>query len=209
MAFDFDFNPSGADRVNFYVGDGTGSGRKTIAYKLTANGLEPQPGFGGFTAQSGQTISPTLFHSGGMAPRLSSEGTNLDIVITETYLAPIFIPCNMTLTGLAVFNGTAVAGNLTVYLADSTGKVLANSASTAQSGTTAYQRVAFSAPLAVKGPATYFAAVQGSSASGDLRCHVFGNFPAGKLTSTTYGTLATFTPPTTFTTGLGPMVSCY
>jgi hypothetical protein len=44
---------------------------------------------------------------------------------------------------VALLNGSAVAGNVTAILYDSNGGIVANSASTAQSGTAAYQQIPF------------------------------------------------------------------
>jgi hypothetical protein len=180
------------------------------AVKVSRNGITGLNGLGGIgVADERQTLSARLMHTGATKASASTDGTNLDIVTTETYVAELFVPANATLTGIAIFNGSAVAGNVQVFLADSTGAVVASSASTAQSGTDAYQRVPFIAPYAVKGPGTYYVAVQGNNAGGDINTHIFGNFGAGKLTSTVFGTLVSFTPPTTFTTGLGPICSLY
>lgn len=154
-------------------------------------------------------ISPRLCHSGGEPATATADGTNLDIVTTETYISEVFLPANATITGIAVFNGTAVAGNLTVFLCNSLGVVLASSASTAASGTTAYQRIPLSVAYSAKGPGTYYIAVQGNNAGGDLRTHTVGNFGASKATGGTYGTLVSITPPTTFTTAVGILASLY
>jgi hypothetical protein len=164
---------------------------------------------GGINASGGFAVDPRLVHTGGEPAIATTSGTNLDIVTTETYKAEVFIPSNMTITGIAVFNGTAVAGNLTVGLANSSGASVAASASTAASGTTAYQRIALSTPYAAKGPATYYVWVQGNNTGGDIRTHTVGNFTAEKSTGDTYGTYVTATPATTFTTGVGPIASLY
>jgi hypothetical protein len=152
---------------------------------------------------------PTVWNSGNAPPPTTTTGTDLTTVVTESYLAQIYIPINTLVTGLSVLNGTAVAGNLTLALYDDQGKLLANTASTAQAGIAAYQQIAFTAPITVIGPGTYFALVQSNNVAARLRTHILGNFPAGKLTAGVYGTLVAFTPPTTFTTGLGPIISTY
>lgn len=165
---------------------------------------------GGVAAAAGFTMSPKLFHSGGMPARVSTDGTDATPSVTETYVVAVNILANCTVTGVAQMNGSATgSGNITVFLADSTGTVLASSATTAISGTDAYQRVPFSSTYAAKGPATYFIAVQYDNTSTRFNTHVFGDFPAGKITSTVYGTLVSFTAPSTFTTGLGPIASLY
>ena len=117
----------------------------------------------------------------------------------------------MTLTGIAILNGSAVAGNVSTMLYRATGSLVAGSlsAATAQSGTAAYQ--AFACGTASLIPAgTYYVAVQFSSASARFRSHVLGAFGAGKITSTVAGTAPSgVSPPTTFTTNLGPIASLY
>jgi hypothetical protein len=162
----------------------------------------------GIDSASGLT-APTVFHSGQAPPVAATSGTDTTPVVTETYVSSVFVACNTDLTGIAVLNGSAVAGNMTVALADSTGGVIANSASTAASGTAAYQQVPFTAPIKVKGPGLYYILVQNNNTSNRFRSHPIGNFRAGKLTSQVYGTLPPFTPPTGFTADLGPIASTY
>lgn len=161
------------------------------------------------SAAGGTRPSPRNCHSGGEPAIATTSGTNLDIVTTETYIAEVFVPATATVTGIGIFNGTAVAGNVQVFLANAAGTVVASSASTAASGTTAYQLVPFSTPYTAAGPGTYYVCVQGNNSGGDLRTHVVGTFGASKATSTVFGTLASITPPTTFTTGVGPIASLY
>lgn len=167
---------------------------------------------GGVAAAGGFAVRGSSFHTGGNPPLAAADGTNLDIVITETYRCEIYVPANFSSTGIAVFNGTAVAGNLQAWLIDSTGTGIASlvTASTAASGTTAFQRIPWvGGPFTIKGPATYWVAVQGNNAGGDLRTHVVGSFGADKQSGTTFGTLTVATAPVTFTTGLGPLASLY
>ena len=63
--------------------------------------------------------------------------------------------------------------------------------------------------MALKGPATYWVAVQGDNAGGDIRAHTVGNFGADKQTGTTYGAITVATAPSTFPTAVGPIASLY
>jgi hypothetical protein len=153
--------------------------------------------------------SISVFNSGDAPPPTTTTGTDLTTVVTETYLSRIFIPVNATLTGLSVLNGSAVAGSLTLALYDSTGAVVARTASTAQAGVAAYQQIAFTAPYEAIGPGIYFAAVQSNNTSARLRTHTLGNFTTGKQTAGTYGTFVAFTSPNSFSTGVGPIISTY
>ena len=152
---------------------------------------------------------PVVFHTGEMAPPTTTTGTDTTPVVTEEYVARVFVPLNALLTGVALLNGSAVAGNVTAILYDSTGAIVANSASIAQSGTAAYQKFVFASPYQAKGPASYYIGFQFDSTSARFRTHILGNFGAAKKTGQTYGTLTTLTPPTTFTTDLGPIADTY
>lgn len=157
---------------------------------------------GGFTA-------PVVFHTGGTSPATATTGTDTTPVVTETYIAEVFIPCNTTITGLALLNGSAVAGNIKLALASSAGAILAQTASTAASGTAGYQSVPLTATYAIKGPAKYFVLLQCNNTSMRFRSHAVGVFGAGKKTGETYGTFTAITPPAGFTANLGPIVSTY
>lgn len=152
---------------------------------------------------------PTVFHTGQAAPSTTTTGTDTTPVITEEYVCEVFVPMNALLTGVAVLNGSAASGNYTVVLYDSNGAIVASSASTAQSGTAAYQKVPFSSTYLAKGPAKYFVGIQIDNTTARIRTHILGNFGASKKTGQTYGTLTTLTVPTTFTTGVGPVASLY
>jgi hypothetical protein len=140
----------------------------------------------------------------------TTDGNDTTPSVTETYIAEVYVPTNMTITGVALLNGSAVAGNVTVCLANSSGvPVGTQSASTAQSGTDAYQSIPLGATYAAVGPATYYVLVQFNSTSARFNTHILGRFGASKKTAETYGTFTTVTPPTTFTTAQGPIASLY
>lgn len=166
---------------------------------------------GGAGAAGGFSISPRGIHIGQTPAIASTDGNDSTPVITETYISEVFVPANTIITGIALFNGSNVTGNVTVGLADSTGAPItaAKSASTAGSGTDAYQLIPFAAPYAAVGPATYFIQVQYSSGTARYNTHVLGTHGVSKQTSQTYGTLTSFTPPTTFTTVIGNIAGLY
>lgn len=170
---------------------------------------------GGIAAAGGFTASPRCVHTGGVPAQISTEGTDTAIVVTELYVAELFIPCNMTVTGAAVMWGSATNGNAKVALFDSTGARVAISASTDVSAYTADSygsRIAFSSTYAAKGPATYYLGVISDDNTNKVNTHILGNFGAGKITGLVYATesgYASITPPTTFTTGLGPIATLY
>lgn len=170
---------------------------------------------GGIAAAGGFSHSARGIHTGGVGALASTDGTNLTVVVTELYVAEVRIPANCTVTGVSVFWGDATEGNAKVCLFDSAGTRVAISASTDVSGHTAdaySTRIPFATPYAAVGPATYYVGVIADNTSHRINTHVIGDFAAGKITGLVYATeagYATITPPTTFTTGLGPIASLY
>ena len=169
----------------------------------------------GIPAVSGQSASARLCHTGGVPAQISTEGTDLAVVVTELYVAEVFVPCDVTATGVAAFWGSATNGNAKVMIFDADGDRLAISASTDVSGYTADSygsNIAFTAPVALAGPATYYIGVICDDNTNKLNTHILGAFGAGKITGLVYATEAGYadiTPPSTFTTGLGPIASLY
>lgn len=161
-------------------------------------------------AATGQSIAANLVHTGAWKPLAITDGTEATCVATTTYIAQIYIPARMTVTGFSLVNATAVAGNLTVGLADSTGAPIAAavSATTAASGTAAYQRIPFAVAY-VANPGTYYVQLQCNNTGMKFLTHTIGDFRTTSQTSGTYGTRVAFTPPTTFTTAVGPVGSLY
>jgi hypothetical protein len=157
----------------------------------------------------GGAVSARCFHTGGNPATVSTDGNDTTPVVTETYIAEVYVPVSCTLTGIAIFNGSLAAGNMKVALADSTGAVVASSASTAVSGTDAYQKVPFSAAYNAVGPGVYYVLLQNNNTGNRFNSHTIGIFGASKKTGETYGTFTTITPPTTFTTSVGPMATLY
>jgi hypothetical protein len=189
----------------------------TITTLTTPNFAGPESHAGiitpaaGVAAAGGFSASPRSLWIGQTAPQVSTDFNNSTPVTTETYVSEIFVPCNMTITGVALFNGTDVTGNVTIGLATSAGAPItaAKSASTAGSGTDAIQLIPFATPYAVVGPATYYIQVQYSSATARYNTFVLGKHGVLVQTAQTYGTLASFTPPTTFVTAVGSVGGLY
>jgi microcystin-dependent protein len=191
----------------------TSTGAVTIVPATTVTGaITPT---GGIAAAGGFSATPRNVHTGGNPAMLSTDGTNTDAVVTELYVAEVFIPANCTVTGAAVLWGTNTNGNAKVALYNSSGTRVALSASTDVSGYTGASygtRIAFSGTYAAVGPATYFLGVICDDNTNDVRTHTLGNFGAGKTTGLVYATeagYATITPPTTFTTAEGPIATLY
>lgn len=153
--------------------------------------------------------SITVYHTGDAAPSTTTTGTDTTPVVTETYVCRVAVHCNARITGVSLLNGSAVAGNVTAILYDSNGVPLAQSASTAQSGTAAYQQIPFATAFDAVGPGLYFVGLQFNNVAARFRTHILGNFTAFKKTGETYGTATTLTSPNSFTTGQGPIASTY
>lgn len=170
----------------------------------------PGTHFRGGIAVSSDLSEFTVFPTGDSPATTTTMGTDTTPATTTTYLARVIIPVNATLTGIALLNGSAVAGNVHLGLFSAkTGALLAETASTAQAGTAAYQKIAFTTPLSVKGPGMYFIGAQFSSTSARFRSWPVGVHSTGTKTSETYGTFTTITPPSAFAADVGPIASTY
>jgi surface antigen len=152
--------------------------------------------------------SPRAVVTGGVPVKASTDGTDSTPVITETYLVELPVKQAVRSTGFANFNGSVASGNLKAYLYNKDGKVIASTASTAMSGTDAFQRIPWSAPINLQ-PGVYYVGLQVDNTTARFNTHPFGNFGASKKTGEVYGTGTTITPPTTFTAGQGPMGGLY
>ena len=149
-------------------------------------------------------LHPRGVYGGGIAPGFPDITTGVLYAfdntpsITETYFEEVMLPFPCRITGVAIHNGSAVAGNVTVGLADTDGIPLPGivSASTAQATANVLQKIPFALPYDAEGPARFFIMLQFSSASARYRGHKFGIHYCGKDTAQTYGTLKAFTPPT-------------
>lgn len=153
--------------------------------------------------------SPRCVHSGDTPVKASTDGTDSTPVTTEVYIAEIDVRAPIRATGIAMFNGSVASGNMKLGLYNSAGTRIAQTASTAMSGTDAFQRVAFTTPINLK-PGVYYIAATYNDTNARFNTHPIGNFGASKKTGAVYNTLpTTITPPTTFTANLGPMGGLY
>jgi hypothetical protein len=181
---------------------------------LTVNGtlnvIGAMTNTAGISAAAGLSTKANLVHTGGIPARVSTDGTDATPVITEVYYAQVFIHANMTITGVAIFNGSVASGNYKVGLFNSAGVLVATSASTAMVGTDVYQRAPFTATYAALGPGTYYVGLFIDNTTARYNTHTFGDFVAAKQTGQVYATgFTTITLATTFTTALGPIASLY
>src|SRR4051812_37774461 len=164
---------------------------------------------GGINQFGAPDTEVSVYHTGDTSPPTTTTGTDTTPVVTETYVARVFIAANSTLTGVSLLNGSAVAGNVTAILYDRNGVPIATSASTAQSGTAAFQDFAFTSTIRARGPGLHFVGFQFNNTSARFRTHILGRFTAFKKTGETYGTATALTSPNSFTTGVGPIASTY
>lgn len=196
-------NPQGADLVPLYRGqNGAFTPTTFTRWQTTAAALGTAPA-GGFT------LSPRNISTCGGNPSMVAY-TSQTPVVTEVYLAEVMVPANVTVTGVAIFNSATISGNVKVGLANSAGAVVATSASTAMAGTSAYQLVPFTATYAALGPATYYVLVFFDNNTVRPNAITQGSCGASKQTGQVYATgFTAITPPTTFTTALGPVANLY
>jgi len=144
-----------------------------------------------------------------------SVGTNTTLVAGTTYWAEVYIPANITLTGVAVLNGATVGTDKWIVglYATAGGAVLANSAlaGTSSSGANGFQAIAFTGTYAAVGPARYWMAFQSNGITDTARTIAVSTFVdvLTKSATGTFGTLPSLTAPTTFTADVGPIAYVY
>lgn len=174
-----------------------------VAYSTSTSGS-------GSPAVAGQTASARTIAVGGLVPAVSTDFTDSTPSATVVNIGEVLVPMNTTVTGVANFSGSVASGNLKVGLADSTGAIVATSASTAMVGTDAYQRIPFTAPVSLLGPATYYILTFYDNATARYNSPPLGTFGAAQQTGQVYATgFTAITPPTTFTTNVAPIASLY
>lgn len=140
----------------------------------------------------------------------TSAGTSTTKATNTMYCTELDMPYSKYVTGLAMLNGASTGTDKWILaLYDGTGNLLANSAvaGAVASGSSTFQKQAFTTPYYVVGPAQYFACAQGDSGTAaTINLIVTGTedtYLAQKFASQTFGTLSTITVPTTFHTATG------
>lgn len=189
--------------------------------------LAPKPP-GGYPNQvPGNLASPRLVATGSNPATNAADFTNATPVVTEIYLAEVFVPTPCIVQGLGVFSGSVWSDNFKLAIYDANGVIVAATASTAGNTTAdTYQRAAIASEFqstpgtATAGtqvylsPGTYFLAMILDGTTSRYNAHAKGNFGSGKLTGHVYSTAfattgLSITPPVTFTADLGPVISLY
>lgn len=146
-------------------------------------------------------------------PRATTDGTNATPTAGTIYVSAVWIPATVVLTGISVFNGSAVGTDKAIVaLYSSAGVKLANSAlaGTTCSGTDAMQAIAFTATYTAKGPDLYYLSWSCDGTTARLNTQ---NAPGVGYTTSQAGVFGTLdaitTPPTTFTADVGPIAATY
>ncbi len=148
----------------------------------------------------------------------SSFGSSQTVVAGSIYVADLVVGGNplqpFVSTGGAVLNGTTAATDLIIYyLYDSAGNAVANTAlaGTLSATGNVVQKIAWAPGPIQLPPGEYFLGWQGNGVTATFRSILVSTF-VNVLTSVTtgvFGTQGTLTPPTTLTTGTGPIGFVY
>lgn len=157
----------------------------------------------------GRYIIPTF----GPLIAFAAAGTSQVVVPGTTYIIDLVNPFTHPVTGVQILTGAASgAGNGLVTLYDREGFLIASSASTATSAVAnAFSKIPFTAPVILPGPQQYFVGYQGSNATDTIRVLPAANalFELTTSVTGTFGSTPNITPPTTFTTLVGPLATLY
>lgn len=143
-----------------------------------------------------------------------SLGTSTTFVAGTIYRGSVWVPATFVATGVRILaNGTVATDKILGALYDPGGTLLANAAvaGVTTSGANTFQTQAFTATKIVTGPARYFIAAQGNGTTDGIRtvaASTFVGIVAASGTGT-FGTLASFTAPTTFTADTSPIGCIY
>lgn len=173
-----------------------------VAYSTSSSGQ-------GVPAAPGQTASARTIAVGDLVPAVSTDFTDSTPSATVVNIGEVLVPNNVTVTGVANFSGSVASGNLKVGLADSTGAIVATSASTAMVGTDSYQRIPFTATVALL-PGTYYILTFYDNATARYNSPPLGSFGAAQQTGQVYATgFTAITAPSTFVANVAPIASLY
>ena len=187
------------------------TGASTLTGAVSVTGVTTPTG--GIAAIS-SVLGARTFWGGGIGPTLATMGTDTACDDGSRWVTSVFIPHNVTLTGIAYLIGS-VGGtdDVIVELKDSTGASVANSIldDSVIVGTAAnIQSVPFTSTYAAIGPASFFLVCQFNGTTAKLRTHVIPGLPfATDKIAGTFATLAAITAPTTFTASEGPVLGTY
>lgn len=198
--------------ISSYTGTSTG-GAVTFPSTVGITGVTTPTG--GIAAAGGFSATPCgQINTGGYPAIVSTYGTDSTPTTTSVYVVEIFVPCNMTITGVNYLNGSAVGnGTVRIGLYTSAGVAIAAAltAATTTAGIDSYQAVAFATPYAAVGPAKYLIGFQFSSGTDRYNTHISG-FTQGfgiAQASATVGVTAISPVPTAVVAGAAVVASLY
>lgn len=187
--------PSGYKIVDFQNASGT------TLVSVTTDGL------------SAATAGKKVCWANDWNPRATTDGTNVTPTAGTIYVSALFVPVTVSVTGVSVFNGSAVGTDKAIVaLYNSAGVLLTSSAlaGTTCVGTDAMQVIAFTAAYAAKGPELYYVSWSCNGTTARLNAQ---NAPGVGYTTSQVGVFGTLdaigTPPTTFTADVGPIAATY
>lgn len=166
----------------------------------------------GDALQTTRTHSKVLYMpQPGAVAKTSINSTGTVLAATTMYCTELQVPFSKLATGLAPLLGSVGGTDKhLVALYDSSGNLLANSATAGVTAGTAstYEQISFTTPYYIVGPAQYFGCLQTNGTTATVRMLVTtvqDDYLTKGVTSITFGTVpATITVPTTFTTAVGP-----
>lgn len=147
----------------------------------------------------------------------AASGTDTACTNGDRYWSHLYIPYNVTLTGIQYLIGS-VGGtnNVIVELHDNAGVLLATSAlaGTLVGTNGTMQSVPFTAPIAIKGPALFYIAVQFNGTTAKFRTVNAATLGLAVTLHTgtsagTFGVSANITPGTGFVSDKGPIIATY
>ena len=184
---------------------------------------------GGTTVKVG-SISPRCINTGGTAASNTADGTEVAASATAMFTSELLAPAPSWSTGVAVFNGTrADSWTERAALYSSTGQIIARTSTVTVATSDIYLSLPWSHEfVSVPGTATalagrlylpagtYYIGVNAATIGGGSNkhnCVTVGAHGTSNITivnATAFDTTSlTITPPTTFTTNVGPYASLY
>ena len=199
----------------------TGSAGVTVAtgQALTLSGTSTLSSSSGAATLGGGIAGGIPRNIGTWSITAVSNGTAQPPSVTTIYTGSIFVPANMTITGIQYIRGAGAVGTIKtiVSLHNSSGAVLANSntAGTTIGTASQKQQVPFTATYAAVGPAWYHIGIMFDGTTADTfktipaYCDSGSGVVGDAFTGKTFGTVASFTPSTVFVLNTVPVASIY
>lgn len=195
-------------------GPGGSTDLDTNLYRSAADTLATDDAFNAIGGLVQVHTGFTAFGTGGSMNTLNvTSGANITMVAGTIYWAAVFIPFNISVTGIIASIGTTGGTDSWITaLYSSTGTLIANSSLSGIAVGTANtkQKFVFTAPATVIGPGVYYIALQSNGTTAKFLA--FPNATEGFVTGSvagTFGTLPSITPGTAFTQNVGPFASTY